>query len=299
MRARLATATRSLRAADQPSETWSSCIALVGSVSVLAGTASRRFSATIAACVYWPIMSPEFTPASGARNGGRPRDRPWSSSRSVRRSLSAPRSAIEMARKSATAATGAPWKLPHDSTRPSGSTTGLSMNETSFACGDRAGVLDGVTRCAVDLRRAAQRVGVLDPIVAVAMAGDDRRTGEQRPEVRRAGRLADLRAHADEVGGERPVGAEQRLRRHRPGDVGDAQQHIEVGEGQDEHAEHPVGAVDERQALLGPQRERFDAGGREGGGAVDERAVRQARLALSEQDQGTRRQGGQVPAGAE
>ena len=49
----------------------------------------------------------------------------------MRRSLSAPTSAIEMARKSATAATGAPWKLPHDSTRPSGSTTGLSMNDTS------------------------------------------------------------------------------------------------------------------------------------------------------------------------
>ena len=57
------------------------------------------------------------------------------------------------------------------------------------------------------------------------------------------------------------------------GDVGDAQQHVEVGERQHEHAEHPVGAVDQRQALLGPQRERCDAGGGERGGAVDERAV--------------------------
>jgi hypothetical protein len=40
-----------LRAAPQPIETWSSCIALVGSESTLAGAASRRFSATIAACV--------------------------------------------------------------------------------------------------------------------------------------------------------------------------------------------------------------------------------------------------------
>ena len=122
---------RSLRAADHPIETWSSCMALVGSVSVLAGTASRRFSATIAAWEYWAIISPELTPASGARNGGSPCDRVGSSSRSVRRSLIAPTSAIEIARKSATAAMGAPWKLPHDSTRPSGSTTGLSMNETS------------------------------------------------------------------------------------------------------------------------------------------------------------------------
>ena len=38
------------------------------------GTARRRFSATIAACVYWAIISPELTPASGDRNGGRPCD---------------------------------------------------------------------------------------------------------------------------------------------------------------------------------------------------------------------------------
>ncbi len=49
-----------------------------------------------------------------------------------------------------------------------------------LALGDRAGVLDGVARRAVDLRRAAQRVGVLHPVVAVAVAGDDRRAGEQR-----------------------------------------------------------------------------------------------------------------------
>ena len=42
---------RSLRAALQPSDTWSSCIALVGRESTLAGAASRRFSAAMAACV--------------------------------------------------------------------------------------------------------------------------------------------------------------------------------------------------------------------------------------------------------
>jgi hypothetical protein len=47
----LETTVRSLRAAPHPIDTWSSCIALVGRESVLAGTASRRFSATIAACV--------------------------------------------------------------------------------------------------------------------------------------------------------------------------------------------------------------------------------------------------------
>ena len=35
--------------------------------------------------------------------------------------------------------------------------------------------------------------------------------------------------------------------------------HVEVGQGEHEHAEHAVGAVDQRQPLLGPQRDRRDA----------------------------------------
>ena len=53
----------------QPIDTWSSCMAEVGSESTLAGAASRLFSATMAAAVYWAIIRPEFTPASSARNG--------------------------------------------------------------------------------------------------------------------------------------------------------------------------------------------------------------------------------------
>ena len=45
-----------MRPADQPIETWSSCIAELGIESTLAGTASRLSSETIAACVYWAIM---------------------------------------------------------------------------------------------------------------------------------------------------------------------------------------------------------------------------------------------------
>ena len=50
------TARRSLRAADQPIETWSSCMALDGIESTEAGAASRLSSETIAAWVYWAIM---------------------------------------------------------------------------------------------------------------------------------------------------------------------------------------------------------------------------------------------------
>ncbi|CAB4574507.1 unannotated protein [freshwater metagenome] len=70
---------------------------------------------------------PLFTPASGLRNGGRPCDRATSSMRSVRRSLIAASSLVAIARKSHTNATGAPWKLPQLSTRPSGRIIGLSI----------------------------------------------------------------------------------------------------------------------------------------------------------------------------
>ena len=63
---------RSLRAACQPIDTWSSCIPDDGIESTLAGVASRFISETSAACEYWAIMSPESTPAWCARNGARP-----------------------------------------------------------------------------------------------------------------------------------------------------------------------------------------------------------------------------------
>ena len=54
------------------------------------------------AWVYWAIMCPESTPASSARNGGRPRERAASSIRSVRRSHMLATSATGIARKSST-----------------------------------------------------------------------------------------------------------------------------------------------------------------------------------------------------
>ena len=125
-------------APPQPIDTWSSCIALVGSEPTLAGAACRRFSATSAACVYWAIISPESTPGSAARNGGSPSERAGSSRRSVRRSAIAPTSAAAIARKSHANASGAPWKLPHDSTRPSGRIIGLLIAAASSLAATRS-----------------------------------------------------------------------------------------------------------------------------------------------------------------
>ena len=66
-----------------------------------------------------------------------------------------------MARKSAAKPSGAPWKLPVDSTRPSGSTTGLSTTDTSSRPATVRGEVQGVAGRAGHLRRAAHRVRVL------------------------------------------------------------------------------------------------------------------------------------------
>ena len=49
--ARLSTTLRSLRAADHPMDTWSSCMAEDGIESTEAGVAPRLASETMAACV--------------------------------------------------------------------------------------------------------------------------------------------------------------------------------------------------------------------------------------------------------
>ena len=73
---------------------------------------------------------------------------------------------------------------------------------------------------AVDLRRAAQRVGVLHPGIVLAMAGHDGGAGQQPAEVLGAHGLPGLGPERLQVGGEGPIGAQQRLDGHGGGDVG-------------------------------------------------------------------------------
>ena len=102
-RVRPSTARRSLRAAFQPIETWSSCIAEDGIESTLAGTASRLSSLTIpAGGVLRDHVARSRRRGRAARNGGSPLLRAVSSMRSVRRSVIEATSATAMARKSST-----------------------------------------------------------------------------------------------------------------------------------------------------------------------------------------------------
>ena len=189
-RVRPSTERRSLRAADQPIDTWSSCIAEDGIESTLAGAASRLISLTIAACVYCAIMWPESTPGSSARNGGSPLraggvEHAVGAALAHRREVGGGdgqevehvghRRAVEVA-VALDAAVG-----QHDR---------VVDRRGQLALGDRLGVVDRVAHGARHLRRAAQRVRVLHADVALAVRRDDARTRQKPHEVARRRRLA-------------------------------------------------------------------------------------------------------------
>ena len=178
----------------------------------------------------------------------------------MRRSAIAPTCAIAIASVSQARPSGAPWKLPHDSTRPSGRTIGLSIAAASSAAGRRLGVGQSIASRAEDLWRAPQRIGVLHARIAVAVTCHDRRIREEATEIGRALRLPRLRAQSDEILGKGAVGSEERLDGHRGSDVGGAQEQAQVADCEHQHPEDPVGAVDQRQAFLLGENQRLDAG---------------------------------------
>ncbi len=112
----------------------------------------------------------------------------------------------------------------------------------------------------MDLRRAAERIGVLDQVLALPMGGEDRRSFEEQPEVRGARGLTRVRPEPLESVVERRVRPERRLDRHRRDHVGRADQRGEPFGGERADREHPLGAVHEREPFLRFQRERRQAG---------------------------------------
>ena len=229
-------------------------------VSTLLGCASTLFSLTRDAAVYCAIMKPELVPGSAARKAGRSREKALSSIRSVRRSAMLASSDTAIASMSPAKASGSPWKLPVDMTSPSGHDHRVVDDRAELDVDDPPGMGEHVAHRAVHLRRAPQAVGVLDRVVALAVARDERAAGEQPPQVAGRGQLARVRAdHLDAlvVG---PVGAEQGLDAHRTGDVGDLDQQADLVDRQREQHLHRLGAVDQRQALLRGEHDRLDPG---------------------------------------
>ena len=122
-------------------------------------------------------------------------------------------------------------------------------------------MIDRVAQCTGDLGRAPQRVGVLHALIVFAVRRRDPRAGEQRDEVRRAHRLARVGSQGvEELGKVCLVGPEERLDAHRRGDVGRGRERAQVCEGEHEHAQHPVGPVDEGEPLLRLESQRCNPG---------------------------------------
>ena len=129
---------------------------------------------------------------------------------------------------------------------------GIVDDTGQFALGDHAGVGGGVPGRAGDLGRAAQRVGVLDHarsreswwLATIAESASSAVMFARRR------CLSGMRPQPLQVVGEHPVGAQLALDAHGRGDVGHPEQVVQVGQGEHQLAEHAVGAVDQRQALL-------------------------------------------------
>ena len=107
-----------------------------------------------------------------------------------------------------------------------------------------------------------------------------------------------MRAQCLQVGGERRIGGQQPLDRHRRGDVGLAQQRRRVVDGETEHPEDRVGAVGDGEALLLGELDRAQSGTSQRLAAGHPVAV-EHRFALAEQDERGVGERGEIAAGAE
>ena len=114
----------------------------------------------------------------------------------------------------------------------------------------------GVARGAVHLRRAPERVGILDLMWRIPVRLADRRSGQERAQVRRARGLPRMGTQRLEPLVEGRVGAERGLDRHRCDDVGRPRERLRPGEREHPDREHALRPVHQREPFLGFERER-------------------------------------------
>src|SRR5207248_2530584 len=165
---------------------------------------------------------------------------------------------------------------------------------------DSGDEVEGVPGRTGDLGSAAHRVRVLDGVgQVVPVTVHDGRPLEQPVDVGGRDRLAGMWPDRVQFRGERPVRAEHGLDGQCGGHVGHGEQVGGVALGEDEHAEHPVGTVDQRQPFLAGQRDRVQAGGVQRLGARDPGTVLAQHPALAHEYQRAVGQWGQVTGGTE
>ena len=125
---------------------------------------------------------------------------------------------------------------------------------------DAPQVVERVAHRAVDLRDAAERVRVLHLVVVPVVAGLERAVAEEVPKLGGDGDLARMRPGELVRGGERHIRAQQGLDAHRPDDARGPDQSVRVGQDERPDRTHHLGPVEERQAFLGLERQRLEAG---------------------------------------
>ncbi len=125
---------------------------------------------------------------------------------------------------------------------------------------DAAQVVERVADRAMDLRRAAQRVGILDLVGVAVMAGLQATVAEQMPKLGGDPDLARVRTRQLVGRRERDVGAEQGLHAHRRDDARGPRQAVRVGQQERPDRAHHLGPVEEGEALLRLEGQRLQTG---------------------------------------
>ena len=139
---------------------------------------------------------------------------------------------------------------------------------------DAAQILQRVADGAVDLRNAAQRVGILDLVGGGVVARHQRRVAQQPAQLRGHRDLARVRPGQLVGGRVGDVGAEQRLAAHCRGHARGPAQAVGVRRHQGPDAGHHLRPVEKGQPLLGLQDQWLEAGRVEGSRPPERRARR-------------------------
>ena len=161
-----------------------------------------------------------------------------------------------------------------------------------------AGVADDVPERAVDLRSTADRVGVLNDVVALTVRGEQVAPRQQAYQVPGRGHLARVRAEPDDARIERTVGSEDGLDRERGRDVGELGESDRPRGRQHADGRHALSAVDQGEALLRFEHQGLETETTEG---LDRREslAGQPDVTLSDDGKGEMREGCEIARGAE
>ena len=169
-----------------------------------------------------------------------------------------------------------------------------------FALGNDTAVVERVACGTVDLGRAAQGIGVLHAgVVRACVARHDGRVAQHAAHVGRTDALPGVGAEPLQVVGQHLVRAQEGLDGHRGRDVGSGEEHLEVRESQHQHAEHAVGAVDEREPFLLGQLHRREPGRSERVGSRHQRTRAITHVTLAHQRECDVRQRCEITGAAE